>query len=263
MFKRKLLQHLVIDSTGAYTELCELGKLCVTDKSPYVEHPDAHRHPYTAIYSMLFGPLKNKEIRFAEIGVASGSSVVMWWNYFTKGQIYAFDRDKNFLKNVESMNFPERKPTLGLIDVRVDGDTTRAFSTVKYQSIDPHGTVGVNTSNDTWPSELVLNSDPLGSQSLVLSGDISNSHLFDVILDDSSHDYVDQIRIVKEAWPFVKSGGYMIVEDVYRRIAEGDFERDLDDILKECANAYFVVCNHEERYSPGWNNDKILVLVKS
>lgn len=221
MFKRKLLQHLVIDSTGAYTELCELGKLCVTDKSPYVEHPDAHRHPYTAIYSMLFGPLKNKEIRFAEIGVASGSSVVMWWNYFTKGQIYAFDRDKNFLKNVESMNFPERKPTLGLIDVRVDGDTTRAFS------------------------------------------NISNTDLFDVILDDSSHDYADQIRIVKEAWPFVKSGGYMIVEDVYRRIAEGDFERDLDDILKECANAYFVVCNHEERYSPGWNNDKILVLVKS
>jgi hypothetical protein len=55
----------------------------------------------------------------------------------------------------------------------------------------------------------------------------------------------------------------MIVEDVYRRIPESDFEQHLDEILKECSNAYFVVCNHEERYSPGWNNDKILVLVKS
>ena len=223
MYAKKRLQHLVVDSTGTYTELCELGKLCVTDKSPYVEHPDAHRHPYTAVYAALFAPLKNKEIRFAEIGVASGSSVVMWWNYFTKAQVYAFDRDENFLKNVKAMNFPERDPYLGLIDVRVDGDIKRAFDKASNSSCD----------------------------------------LFDVILDDSSHDYADQIRIVKESWEFVKPGGYMIVEDVYRRIAESDFEQDLDDILKECANAYFIVCNHEERYSPGWNNDKILVLVKN
>jgi hypothetical protein len=55
----------------------------------------------------------------------------------------------------------------------------------------------------------------------------------------------------------------MIVEDVYRSIPEADFERDLESVLPECAEAYFVVCNHEERYSPGWNNDKILVLVKA
>ena len=48
------------------------------------------------------------------------------------------------------------------------------FYTVKYQSIDPPLNRGVNTSNDTWPSELVQNSDPLGGQSLVLSGNLSS-----------------------------------------------------------------------------------------
>jgi cephalosporin hydroxylase len=97
-------------------------------------------------------------------------------------------------------------------------------------------------------------------------GDVSRAlgdTIYDVILDDSSHEYDHQIRIIKEALPSVKSGGYMIVEDVFRNIPESDFVRDLQDVLPACSEAYFVVCNHEERYSPGWNNDKILVLVKS
>lgn len=219
MYAKKTLQHVVIDTTGTYTELCELGKLCVTDKSPYVDHEAAHRHPYTGVYAMIFAPLKNKEIHFAEIGVAGGSSVVLWWNYFRKASLAFFDRDQNFLDNVTKIGFPERVPYLGLIDVRVDGDTGRALKETGF--------------------------------------------MYDVVLDDSSHDYADQIRIVKESWPYIKPGGYMIVEDIFRRIPESDFERDLAEILPECTNAYFVVCNHEERYSPGWNNDKILVLNKN
>ena len=219
MFKQKLLQHIVIDSTGAYTELCELGRLCNADKSPYGDSKSGlHRHPYSAVYAMLFAPLKNKEIQFAEIGVAGGASATVWWNYFRNGRLCLFDRDQNFLNNIANMKFPERSPHLGLVDVRVDGDTARALKEA--------------------------------------------GGLYDVILDDSSHDYEDQVRIVKEAWPLIKPGGYMIVEDVFRSTPEGDYERDLATIIMECSVAYFVVCNHEERYSPGWNNDKILVLVK-
>jgi predicted O-methyltransferase YrrM len=218
MYRQKRLQHIVVDSTGAYTDLCELGRLACTDKSPYGQH-EGHRHPYTAVYSMLFAPLKNKEIQFAEIGVAGGASAIVWWNYFAKARLCLFDRDQNFLDNVGKMEFPEKKPYLGLIDVRVDGDTARALTEA--------------------------------------------GGLYDVVLDDSSHDYADQIRISKEAWPLIKSGGYMIVEDIYRTTPEADYERDLDSLLNECSAAYFILCNHEERYSPGWNNDKILVLVKA
>ena len=227
MYTRKRLQHIVMDSTGAYTELCHLGKLCGIDKSPYNETEGGHRHPYSAVYSTLFAPLKNKPIMFAEIGVAGGGSVVMWWNYFKNARLSFFDRDQNFLNNVTNMVFPRNRPYMGLVDVRVDGDVGRAIM---------EACIAANTDGPP---------------------------MFDVILDDSSHDYPDQIRIIKESWPHIKSGGYMIVEDVYRSIPEADFERDLESVLPECAEAYFVVCNHEERYSPGWNNDKILVLVKA
>jgi predicted O-methyltransferase YrrM len=85
---------------------------------------------------------------------------------------------------------------------------------------------------------------------------------YDVILDDSSHEFDHQIRIIKEGFPLLKPGGYLIVEDVFRSTPEERYEQALNQILPQCAEAYFVICNHEERYSPGWNNDKLLVLVK-
>jgi len=220
MYSKKLLHHIVVDSTGAYTELCNIGRLSKTDKTPYGDKDiGLHRHPYTAVYSTLFAPLKNKEIKMAEIGIAGGGSVIMWWNYFKnpKARLCFFDRDENFLQNIRNMRFP-REPYLGLIDVRVEGDTARALGAV--------------------------------------------DGLYDIVLDDSSHDFNDQIRIVKESWPLIKPGGYMIVEDIFRAESEKRYEDALRPILEEAALAYFVVCNHEERYSPGWNNDKILVIVK-
>jgi predicted O-methyltransferase YrrM len=168
---------------------------------------------------MLFAPLKKKNLRFAEIGIAGGGSVTMWWNYFRNAdRLCFFDRDENFLQNIRNMRFPT-EPYLGLVDVRVKGDTARALT------------------------------DAGGN--------------FDVVLDDSSHDFNDQILIIHDAWPLIKSGGYMIVEDIFRAESESRYEEALQDILQECSLAYFAVCNHEERYSPGWNNDKILVLVKN
>jgi SAM-dependent methyltransferase len=193
--------------------------LANTDKSPY-GNPNLplHRHPYTGVYAMLLAPLKNKEIEFAEIGIAGGNSAILWWNYFSKANYSFFDRDANFLDNIRKMKFPTRTPYLGLMDVSVDGDIHNSLT--------------------------------------------KTGKLFDVILDDSSHEYDHQIRIAKEAFPFVKPGGYLIIEDIFRNASETNYETDLAELLPQCALAYFVVCNHEERYSPGWNNDKLFVLVK-
>jgi len=204
-----------MDMTGSYTEMCAIGAKIGIDKSPYTNREMVHRHPYTGLYSMLFGPLKNKKIRFAEIGVAGGGSTLLWNYYFTNATFDFFDRDENFLENARSFGF--RTSHFSLMDVSKDGDVSRAL------------------------------------------GD----NMYDVILDDSSHEYDHQIRIIKEALPSVKPGGYMIVEDVFRNTPESDYVRDLQDVLPGCSEAYFVVCNHDERYSPGWNNDKVLVLVKA
>ena len=198
------------------TDLCKLGRASGTDKSPY--NTVAHRHPYTAVYSVLFAPLKNKPVRFAEIGVAGGCSAVMWNMYFAhpEAQIRMFDRDHIFLNNAQRQ--VGKRFTFALMDVAVDGDVTRALGEDKY----------------------------------------------DVIIDDSSHDFYHQIRIIKEAWPLLKTGGMLIVEDIFRNEDEERYSKALSEtkILEEAATSYFVMCEHKDRWSPGWDNDKLLILVK-
>ena len=48
------IEKLVIDSTESVTDLCRLGVKHPTDKSPYNESSSLHKHPYTAVYNLLF-----------------------------------------------------------------------------------------------------------------------------------------------------------------------------------------------------------------
>jgi len=213
------IQRITIDSSDAMTELCFLGKSTGSDKSPY--NTCRHRHPYTAVYNMLFSPLKNQLIHFAEIGVAIGCSAILWDLYFTHQgtQLHYFDRDEGFLENGRERTSSRTK--YSLMDVSIDGDVVRALK---------------------------------GSR---------GEGLYDVILDDSSHEHGHQIRIIKEGLPLLKQGGLLIVEDVFRATPEEEYTRELTDILPQCSAAYFVLCEHKDRWSPGWDNDKLLVLVKA
>jgi predicted O-methyltransferase YrrM len=168
---------------------------------------------------MLFARMKHQPIRFAEIGVAGGRSVLLWDMYFRHpgAQFRMFDRDQNFLDHGRGL--VSNRFSFTLMDVSVDGDISKALGQDKY----------------------------------------------DVIIDDSSHDFYHQIRIIKESWPCLKSGGTLIVEDIFRNEDEEKYVKHLADttILKDAAAAYFVVCEHKEKWSPGWDNDKLLVLVKA
>jgi predicted O-methyltransferase YrrM len=188
-----------------------------TDKSPY--NLIAHRHPYTAVYSMLFAPLKNKPLRFAEIGVAGGASARLWDAYFTDpgAAIEMFDRDENFLRHADGITGDRVR--CNLMDVLKEGNI--AASLKKQQEE------------------------------------------YDVIIDDSTHTFEDQIRIVKEAFPLLKPGGILVVEDIFRAEKEDKYREELWGVVEQCSAAYFVVCEHAARWSPGWNNDKLLVLVKA
>jgi len=86
---------------------------------------------------------------------------------------------------------------------------------------------------------------------------------YDVLIDDSSHEFEDQIRIIKTALPYLKPGGILIVEDVFRDTPEERYSMELQDIMDKLAFICFYTTEHENRYSPGWNNDKLLYLVKS
>ena len=86
---------------------------------------------------------------------------------------------------------------------------------------------------------------------------------YDVIIDDSSHEFDHQIRIIEEAFPKLKSGGILVIEDIYRKIPEQHYAMALKPILYECAMSYFIDCEHEFKWSDDWDNDTLLVLVKA
>lgn len=101
----QMIPKLTIDSSKCITELCELGKEYGTDKSPFNRNT-LHRHAQTPVYQMLFAPLKNEPIQFAEIGIAGGSSVLMWRNYFTNATLSFFDQDKDSPAIIENFGIP-------------------------------------------------------------------------------------------------------------------------------------------------------------
>ena len=86
---------------------------------------------------------------------------------------------------------------------------------------------------------------------------------FDVIIDDSTHDIADQIRIATATLPALAPGGLLIIEDVFRSTPTEDYATALSPVLSQCSAAYFVQCDHKDRWSPGWDNDRLLVLVKA
>ncbi len=79
---------------------------------------------------------------------------------------------------------------------------------------------------------------------------------FDIVIDDSTHQPEDQVRVI---FPFLPDGGALIVEDVFESQPEEIFEAALEPLALDFAA--FVLPEHPE-LAGGWKNDKLLVLVK-
>jgi predicted O-methyltransferase YrrM len=216
------IPRLVIDSTAGTTLMCLYGAEAGTDKSPY--NMAGHRHPYTPVYSLLFGRLRDHPVRMAEIGLAMGASAEMWCKYFQHPDalLMGFDRDEQLLRGAQERVGDHRFRT-GLMDVSVDGAIQGALE-----------------------GAVAAGGGPL-----------------DVLIDDSSHNHEHQIRIIREGFPFVKSGGMLIIEDVFRSTAQEEYEVLIRPELARCSEAFFVDCEHVRKWSPGWDNDRMLVLIKA
>jgi predicted O-methyltransferase YrrM len=210
---------VTLDSTGCRTTLCNLCAAAGTDKSPFTAH-GGHRHPYTAPYSLLFEPMKNKPIKFAEIGVFRGASLFVWRQFFSSGRIYGFDNDLPNLDFIRSQRMP---------GVTVDAMDAR---------------------------------DP-DSMNTVLSRHTEDGELFDVILDDALHNAEQQVVTITTALRKLKSGGLLIIEDIFRDASEEPYIDAMTRMKDFISFSTFIVCDHKDRYSPGWNNDKLLVIVRA
>jgi predicted O-methyltransferase YrrM len=86
---------------------------------------------------------------------------------------------------------------------------------------------------------------------------LQTDSFYDVLIDDSTHQVQDQIRIARLARPWLKTRGVLIIEDVFRATNEQVYIDALQDTYRY---ATFVTCNHELEHSPGWDNSKLLIL---
>jgi predicted O-methyltransferase YrrM len=86
--------------------------------------------------------------------------------------------------------------------------------------------------------------------------------LYDIIIEDTTHQFEDQIRVIENVYSYLKPGGILIIEDIFKSYNETDYFDRLSTILKHFQDYYFVELDHNNRNSTGWNNDKLFILIK-
>lgn len=102
----KIVQKLVLIAalTASINNYCKtLDELAIT----YGTDKSSQAHGYTATYEKYFAPLREKSIKFLEIGFWRGYSAHMWEDYFSNAQLFFIDINKDalsYLKNFTRSN---------------------------------------------------------------------------------------------------------------------------------------------------------------
>ena len=86
--------------------------------------------------------------------------------------------------------------------------------------------------------------------------------LYDIIIDDSTHQFEDQIKVIENTYQYLKPGGILIIEDIFKSYNENDYINRLTPLLEEFQDYYFIELYHNNRNSTGWDNDKLFILIK-
>ncbi|GHM99408.1 hypothetical protein WSM22_08980 [Cytophagales bacterium WSM2-2] len=109
------------------------------------------------------------------------------------------------------------------------------------------------------PRTTILNTDVNNPKTLDLSFQRTQCQ-FDIIIDDSSHVTDSQLNIIEVATQYLKQGGILIIEDLFRKESENVFASLQSFINKNFSFHSFIICHHDNRNS--WDNDKIWYGIK-
>ena len=94
-----------------------------------------------------------------------------------------------------------------------------------------------------------------------ISEGLSVAGKFDILIEDSTHLFEDQIKFINEAYKHLNTGGILIIEDIFINANEEDYCNAINPDY--FSSATFINANHNLKNSLGWNNDKLLVLHKN
>jgi SAM-dependent methyltransferase len=88
---------------------------------------------------------------------------------------------------------------------------------------------------------------------------------FDVIVDDSTHNFEDQIRIIKNCHKFLNPGGILIIEDIFKLKEyhkEIYYYYKLKNFTKFFDEIFFIDTEHVNNFTSNYRCEKILALIK-
>lgn len=135
-------------------------------------------HSYIQVYEEIFKPYRETAKRVLEIGLFDGHGMRMISEYFLNAIVSGIDISD--------------QPHGGLADLR-PMISEKKFDIEIMNACEP-GDVGL----------FIWNRMP----------DPNNTPVFDVVIDDASHEIGAQMKIYENFWPHVAPGGLYVIEDV-------------------------------------------------
>ena len=88
---------------------------------------------------------------------------------------------------------------------------------------------------------------------------------YDIIIDDSTHLFNHQINIILSTYKFLKPGGILVIEDIYKfrkGYEEKKYHEKIKHIFKFFSYVTFIDTSHINNFTASWKNEKILLLIK-
>jgi len=176
---------------------------------------DKDLNGYSQIYQTLFDPLiqEGKKVKLLEIGIGTmlpgvyssmvgyslpgykpGGSLRAWRDFFQSGSIYGVDVQPD-------TQFKEDRITTSICD----STNKVAVDALMYKLLSSDDSSSDKDKKDDKSTDEDKNTE------------IPDSKKFDIIIDDGSHWYEHQYQTLKNFFPYVKEGGYYIIEDVTER----------------------------------------------
>lgn len=213
-----------IDYKNQYSDLCKIGAKYDTDKSPARINGFGNRHIHP--YTLFYSSLF-KTMRGHELNIAEIG--IFYGSSINMWKEYFPDSKLFFYdNNIQFIKDYELQ--------MYEADKTR----IKIDLMD------------------VKNSES------IINGLKKHNVEYDCIIDDSTHDFHDQVRIIYSAYKYTKPGGIMIIEDVFEDIPESEFRKALESIMDQFQDVYFVTFDHVRQHSyEKHKNNKILVLIRN
>jgi hypothetical protein len=212
-----------INCNTSVTDLCEIGAKYGTDKSP--------------VYSHLTKNYYNRDYRHS----------------YTPFYSILF----SFLKN-QKINFGE----IGIAQNSSIKMWREYFSNAKIYSWDGNIEIVEKAKQDNL-KDVVYDYMHTEYEESIQKAFLNCGVKFDVLLDDASHFFWDQIRVIRLSTNYLKTGSLLIIEDIDKNIPNIDY---ITEILKYghdkfFDNISFIEFDHENTELGNFNNNKIILMV--